>query len=194
MKVVYRINQNSKGRQYSYDMPESEMFAISNREFPARLKGESISDWWEPVPCFATHPLDPALDFFAAGIIGQFAVSERVFEDSIARGLLEQSGEFLPLLIPEEGRTIHFFRPVAWGFRTEAFDEQRSVIRDYRDAKFVFIEDALPPGGTFGLPRKIDVFVVHDPAFPPEKDFRQWYQLKGYTGLRFEELWREEAR
>ena len=190
-KSVFRLRKNSKCRSYSYDCTEVDTHAVMAREFPANKAWESIADWWRPIRCYSSNPLKEAGDFFTAGTIGRFGVSDRVFNDPIARGLLEQTGELLPLEVPEEGRRIYFFRLTSRGLRPEFLDEKKSVKRDYFDQHLVFHNDLLPAGGCFCLPRSIDVFVIHDPSLPPEKDFIQWYRMKGYTGLEIEEMWKE---
>ena len=51
------------------------------------------------MPCFPQNPMTEAGDFFTAGTIGLFGVSDRVFEDETARKLLQEAGELLPLVV-----------------------------------------------------------------------------------------------
>ena len=193
-KSVYRMRMNPIYRSYSYDQAECDTQALVNREFPARKERISIQDWWQPVNCFACNPGKKCGDFFGAGQIGRFGVSDCVFNDPVARGVLEQTGELLPLEVPEENRRIYFYRLVKHGERTDTLDEAKSVMKNYFDLKPVFFSDRLPEGGCFCLPREIDVFAVHDPAMPAERDFVQWYQKMGYTGLDFELMWTEDPQ
>ena len=190
---VFRMRKDLRFRSYGYDCNAIDEQSLMAREHPARMKRESISDWWTPVPCFPQNPMTEAGDFFTAGTIGLFGVSDRVFEDETARKLLQEAGELLPLVVSEESRTVFCYRITSKGLRHEVLDNERSVTENYFKLQLVFFPDRLRSGGCFNLPGEIDVFAVHDPSLPPDRDFFQWYHLKGYTGLKFEQMWREDS-
>jgi len=130
------------------------------------------------------------------GIFLQWSASDFVLTsqaecDEVLIKLLENDGEFLPVFVDGELRRLHNITRFY-----ECVDQERSkwgiTIGDVpgRIEKPRFIKDAVPLGIQFRL-REFPVprYVATDVSLPPEKDFYQWYHLRGYKGIKFRLLW-----
>jgi hypothetical protein len=188
MKKVFSVHSNWRFQSYSPDMAEETVFELFKKPHELRLAGLPLADDWPQLPVFLSSPDHPPSDFSTAPILGRFSISPRVFEDQVIRGMLESAGELLPMIVTQTGVVWHIFSLLPKSHCLEVVDEANCQRDRYQDViNYAVRQEKLPEGGVFSLPKDILAHAIHDEQLPPEKDFIQWYQLQGYTGLRFEE-------
>ena len=158
------------------------------------LLGESRQDAWpDLLELEVTKPKKPK-GLFLQWIAGELILTHKAQEDETLVSLLENDGEFLPVIVDDEQLLLHNITRF-----TDCVNEERSkrgpAINGVQDIiRFpCFHADKVPLGIHFRLreypgPR----YVATDPSLPPEKDFYQWYHQQGYKGLKFRLLWDSE--
>jgi hypothetical protein len=188
MKKVFSVHSNWRFQSYSPDMAEETVFEVFKTSHERRLAGLPLAEEWPKLPVYLSSPDHPQSDFATAPILGRFAISPRVFNDEIVRRMLESAGELLPMSVEATSEIWHIFSLLPKSQCLDVVDEANCVKNTHGNIlNYAFFQDKLADSGIFSLPRQTSAYAIHDEQLPPEKDFIQWYQLQGYTGLRFEE-------
>lgn len=156
--------------------------------------GESRQDVWpDLLELEVTKPKKPK-GLFLQWIAGELILTHKAQEDETLVSLLEDDGEFLPVIVDDEQLLLHNITRF-----TDCVNEERSkrgtAINGVQDIiRFpCFHADKVPLGIHFRIREFRRVrYVATDPSLPPEKDFYQWYHQQGYKGLKFRLLWDSE--
>jgi hypothetical protein len=188
MKETFRLQSNWRFQSYVPDMEEKAASDLFRPSRVRRLAGLPLAEQWPHLPVYLGNPDSPPSDFSCAPIIGRFAISPRVYEDTVMRSILEAAGELLPMTVTESGAVWRLFSLLPRSHCLDVVDEANCERdRSKNVINFSFRQDKLPDGGIFSMPKHIHAYAVHDEQLPAERDFIQWYRRQGYTGLVFEE-------
>ena len=187
-KQSYKIEIDTTFQDYLPDMPEPEMRVSFERWLAGRKTLEPIRPWLGRFPVYVRDPEAPPSDFFNAPCIGLFSISGKVYADQTMRALLEAAGELLQMEVTDTAEFIYSFNPLQVSQQKGVVDLARCEWKYGRISRIAFFSECLPDGELFTIPEYIVVlYASHSGSLPPEKDFFQWYQRQGYTGLKFTE-------
>jgi len=188
MKRVFKLEHDTNFQIFKAEISDETRRELYKIMSESRRKGLSLAEHWQPLAIYLYDPDNSPSDFANSPVDGGISISQRVYDDGVMRALFESAGELLPMIVSDTGETRFIFRLLSKSFCSDVVDEACSARDQWKDIiNYAFYLDRLPDCGIFSLPRYGVAYAVHSEKLRPEKDFIQWYLLKAYKGLRFEE-------
>jgi hypothetical protein len=176
------------------------LLPVQREEFVkhARFQLMNMRDSWPSLSFYVRDPVRTKRgNFFYLAGAGCLAYDEAVCDSDLGE-TIERSGEVLTATLDDTEERFYVFNATAC---YNCFDRRNSIARWTPDGtvpivvqKFVFHVDRIGDCNLFKIPemKEVGLFALVG-RDEPEDEFYAQYHALGFTGLKFEEVWSDEA-